>query len=339
MLEGNIIMHGLREEEWELDSNRRERIYHAIASTVDAEDRRARLDIARSIPIRSSRRLGKYKTGKNQPILIAFEKKAHADILFESKSWLPCRVYKDREYTQEVENKCKLLRPILKLARSIEKYQGKCMLEEDHLVILGTAYTVEDLHKLPNDLSRFHASSKMDNSNSVLAFFGELSPFSNFHKSPFEYNSQEYHCSEQFIQEQKALLFNDTATAEQIMISTTALECKEKGKEIKGFREDIWKQKAEHMCFPGILAKFESNKCLADMLLSTCGKEIVEATYDNMWGTGVPLHQKDCVDKKKWKQVGLLGSILMKVHDRLSTMSDNDTSMIDTGIAHQQWCK
>ena len=51
------------------------------------------------------------------------------------------------------------------------------------------------------------------------------------------------------------------------------------------------------------------------MLLSTCGKEIVEATYDTMWGTGVPLQHKDCVDKKEWKQVGLLGSILMKVHD------------------------
>ena len=131
MLEGNIIMHGLREEEWELDSNRRERIYHAIASTVDTEDRRARLDIARSIPIRSSRRLGKYKTSKNRPISIAFEKKAHADILFQSKSWLPCGVYIDREYTQEVENKRKLLRPILKLACSIEKYQGKCKLEEE----------------------------------------------------------------------------------------------------------------------------------------------------------------------------------------------------------------
>ena len=131
MLEGNIIMHGLREEEWELDSNHKEHIYHAIASTLDAEDRRAGLDIARSIPIRSSRILGKYKTGKSRPISIAFEKKSHADILFKGKSWLPRGVYIDREYTQEVENKCKLLHPILKLAHSIEKYQGKCKLEDD----------------------------------------------------------------------------------------------------------------------------------------------------------------------------------------------------------------
>ena len=122
-----------------------------------------RLDIARSIPIRSSRRLGKYKTGKNRPISIVFEKKTHVDILFKSKSWFPWGVYIDREYTQEVDNKWKLLHPILKLAHSIEKYQGKCKLEDDQLVMLGTTYTVDDLHKLPDDLSGFHASSKTDN--------------------------------------------------------------------------------------------------------------------------------------------------------------------------------
>ena len=333
MLEGNIIMHGLREEEWELDSNHKEQIYHAIASTVDAEDRRARLDIARSIPIRSSRRLGKYKTGKSRPISIAFEKRSHADILFESKSWLPGGVYIDREYTQEVENKCKLLCPILKLARSIEKYQGKCKLEDNQLVILGTTYTVDELHKLPNDLSGFHASSKTDTENTVIAFFGELSPFSNFHKSPFQFKGQEYHCSKQFIQEQKALLFNDTETAESIMISTTALEWKEKGKEIKGFKGETWRRKAEDLCLPGIWAKFESNKCLADMLLSMCGKQIVEATYNTMWGTGVPLHQRDCLDTKKWKNVGLLGSMLMKVRDQLSTSGGDDSSLMDTGTS------
>ena len=200
-------------------------------------------------------------------------------------------------------------------------------------MILGTTYTVDDLHKLPNDLSGFHASSKTDTNNTVIAFFGELSPFSNFHKSPFQLKEQEYHCSEQFIQEQKALLFNNTETAESIIISTTALKCKEKGKEIKGFKEETWRRKAEDLCLPGIQAKFESNKCLADMLLSTCGQQIVEATYDTMWGTGVPLHQRDCLDTKKWKNIGLLGSMLMKVCAQLSASRGVDSSLMDTGTS------
>ena len=97
MLEGNLIMHGLKEDEWELEDNRRERIYHAISSMVDAEDRCARLDIARSIPIHTMKRIGKYKAGKNRPISISFEKKSHANVLLESKSWLPCGVYIDCE--------------------------------------------------------------------------------------------------------------------------------------------------------------------------------------------------------------------------------------------------
>ena len=98
MLKVNLIIHGLREEEWEDETSRRERVYHAIAPTVDADDRTERLHTARSIPIRSTTRLGKYKQGKNRPISIQFEKKSHADILYSSKSWLPKGVYVDREY-------------------------------------------------------------------------------------------------------------------------------------------------------------------------------------------------------------------------------------------------
>ena len=133
----------------------------------------------RSIPIRTTTRLGKYKQGKSRPISIQFEKKSHADILYSSKSWLPKGIYVDREYTLEIECQRKLLCPILRLAHTIEKYQGKCKLEDNQLVILGTRYGINDIHKLPDDLSGFHAASKT--TKKIHAFLGELSPFSNFH--------------------------------------------------------------------------------------------------------------------------------------------------------------
>ena len=40
MLGNNIIMHGVREDTWELDDNRKEKVYKAIAPTVDEKDRR-----------------------------------------------------------------------------------------------------------------------------------------------------------------------------------------------------------------------------------------------------------------------------------------------------------
>ena len=184
------------------------------------------------------------------------------------------------------------------MARGIEAYQGKCKLEDNYLVIHGKKYGTSDLHKLPNDLSGFHASSKIDDKNAVHAFFGELSPFSNFHPAHFEVDRVEYNSSEQFIQNQKALLFNDLETSDRIMISSTPLECKNLGKEVKGFKEDIWREHAESLCYPGLLAKFLSNTYLKEMLLSTGHSQIVEATYDTMWGTGIPLHSMDSLDKK-----------------------------------------
>ena len=280
---------------------------------MDSPDRRERLDIARGIPIRTTKRLGRYRLGRNRPISISFEKKSHADVLYESKSWLPKGVYIDKEYTDEVEKQRKLLRPILKLARGINKYQGKCKLEDNHLIIHGVRYGVEDLHKLPSELSGFHASSETSLEENVHAFFGELSPFSNFHKAPFVLEDINFFCTEQFIQWKKATLFNDTDNANRILVSSSAQECKELGKGIIGSNEDTWKREAEDLCYPGILAKFEQNHCLKEMLLSTGNQEIVEASYDTTWGTGIPLRQKDCLNRSKWNSVGLLGHLLMRV--------------------------
>ena len=86
---------------------------------------------------------------------------------------------------------------------------------------------------------------------------------------------------------------------------------------MKGFKEDCWREEAEQLCFPGLLAKFKSNECLKDMLLSTGNMQIVEATCDTMCGTGVPLHHHDCLDKKRSKNTGLLGNILMTIRTEL----------------------
>ena len=75
MLQNNLIIHGIKEEKWELDENRKEKIHRAIANTVDAPDYRRRLKIANSITIIKSSRIGKYRTGGCHPISVCFEKK------------------------------------------------------------------------------------------------------------------------------------------------------------------------------------------------------------------------------------------------------------------------
>ena len=234
------------------------------------------------------------------------------------KKHLPKGVFVDREYTEETECARKLLRPILKLAKAKPEYKGKSRLDRDVLVIQGRRYSTKQLHKLPSDINGFKASSKEN--NGVIAFFGELNPLSNFHVAHFEVNGSKYHSSEQFIQEQKALHFKDYKTSSRIMNAATPLECKELAHEIHGYDQESWAAVVKEKCKPGILAKFTSsnNTCLGHLLLTTGQKKIVEACYNSLWGTGVPLKDKDCLKEHKWENIGVQGEILMEVRELLN---------------------
>ena len=313
LLESNLIMHGISEEAWEQEKSRTEKIYAAIANTIENDDPWEKLKIAREISIRSSKRLGKYKLGRKRPISICFETKGHADSLYENKKLLPEGVYVDREYTPEVENRRQILRPILRRVRGMEKYKGKCKLDEDKLVIQGTKYTINTLHRLPQDLNGYNASSKFG--DSTIAFFGQLNPFSNFHRAPFIMNDKTYLTSEHYIQETCALYLNDETTARRIMNEDDPAEAKKLSTNIVGYSADKWHAVVKTLVYPGIKKKFTSHPNLLHVLHATKGMKIVEASFDKIWGTGVPIHSDDCLDEDKWHGIGILGEILMDIRE------------------------
>ena len=318
MLKNNLIIHGIQEDQWKQEVNRQEKIHKAIACTVDDKDSRKCMKIARSVSIVKTEHLGRYRSGSNRPISICFEKSCHAETLFQCRKHLSKGVFVNREYTEEPERARKLLRPILKLAKTKPEYKGKSRLDGDVLVIQGYRYSTGQLHKLPSDINGFKASSKEN--DGVIAFFGELNPLSNFHAAHFEVNGHMYQSSEQFIQEQKAIYFKDYETSSRIMNAATPLECKELAREIHGFDCKQWETVVKEKCKPGILAKFtsSSNTSLGHLLLTTGQKKIVKVCYDSLWGTGVPLKDKDCLKEHKWKNIGVQGEILMEVCDLLS---------------------
>ena len=115
----------------------------------------------------------------------------------------------------------------------------------------------------------------------------------------------------------------DVETAKTIMASLTPLECKNASRNITGYNHDEWKQHAKELCKPGIAAKFGSNSSLMNLLHSTGEKMLVESCHDQLWGTGVPLRDKDCLNREKWCGAGILGEILME----LRTEIPNDVPM------------
>ena len=151
-----------------------------------------------------------------------------------------------------------------------------------NLIIKGLTYTTKTLHKLLRALSGFHVSGK--SSETAYGFFGELHPFSNFHPSKFTMGEHQFNSSEQFIEYQKAMLFNDSATAEQILKCDTPRECKSLAKGIVNFDMVQWKDNAEDLCEPGIKAKFIQNSGIAKLLLSTDNKKLTECCKDPPMG-------------------------------------------------------
>ena len=77
------------------------------------------------------------------------------------------------------------------------EYKENCRMEGEKLIINSTKYGIEDLGKLPSNLSAYLAAEKSN--EDTIVFHGELSPYSNFHRSVFIVNNERFHSSEQWI--------------------------------------------------------------------------------------------------------------------------------------------
>ena len=189
------------------------------------------------------------------------------------------------------------------------------------MVIQGKKYNWNNLEELPQNLSTHTISSRQD--ASYFGFFGELNPLSNFYPAPFIHEGIHYSTSEQYIQARKAEFCGDADTKHQIMQAKSALKCKSLGKEIQNCDSEKWNQVASEKCFPGILSKFQQNAGIASFLKNTGTKTILECCYDEEWGNSIPLSNPDCINPKKLKNQGILGSMLEHVREILLDQATN----------------
>ena len=135
-----------------------------------------------------------------------------------------------------------------------------------------------------------------------------------FHPSPFSVNNITYKTSEHFIQSEKAKHYGDTKSELAILSCETALDARRLGHNITKPKEATeWNSVAKDVCATGIQEKFHQNNNLLLLLLSTNNQTLAEASQDSIWGTGIPLKDDKCLDKSEWKNIGILGEILMEL--------------------------
>jgi ribA/ribD-fused uncharacterized protein len=129
-----------------------------------------------------------------------------------------------------------------------------------------------------------------------------------------------YHTAEHYMMAEKAALFGDYKARQAVLDCSNPADAKALGRKIQGFDEDTWARHRQDVVMRGNLAKFRQNPELADFLIGTGKKILVEASpYDRIWGLGAS--DERARQPSQWKGLNLLGFSLMDVRTHLANAS------------------
>ena len=146
----------------------------------------------------------------------------------------------------------------------------------DVLFIRGKRYTVDNLDELDGELSMEKFNERSNDSTVVFGgMYRNFHPLSNYYQSQLIF--QKYSSIEQAYQHQKALLFDDLDTADQLMDTHDHSVAKRLSFKIKGFKEQVLKRKRYDILLELTKRKFIQNPNLATALLATDTKRIAES--------------------------------------------------------------
>jgi ribA/ribD-fused uncharacterized protein len=133
----------------------------------------------------------------------------------------------------------------------------------------------------------------------------------------------------QYMMYNKAILFGDWATANQIIACRNPKLIisygRNVGKKNDTWDQEVWDEEKFKIVVDGNFLKFSQNPVLKKLLLSTSNSYIAEASnIDNIWGIGISENHIDAKDHTKWNEYGqnLLGKALMEVRFRIRKSSD-----------------
>lgn len=141
---------------------------------------------------------------------------------------------------------------------------------------------------------------------------------SNWYLSDFEMDGIKYTSMEQYMMYQKAMVFHDNETAQQILETSNVGKIKAFGRAVKEYDDCIWNGLRQIIVFQGLLEKFRQNDELKQKLLAT-GQDILAecAVQDKIWGIGLSMTDERRLDRAEWKGQNLLGFSLMCVRSEL----------------------
>ena len=249
--------------------------------------------------------------------MVKFEEKSQCEKAWKAKSGLKgTKIILCEDLPSSMIDNRKVLLPYFHAARRSEKVK-KCSLQRDCLVIDSQKYYANDIDKIPQDLAPHTPYERQMTTTEGTAFFGKRSFMSNFFPCQFKENHITFDNVEKYYQYKKALYFQDTLSAEQILKAKTPRKAKSLGHQIKHFDEDMWRTVQRQTMFTGCALKFKQNPQLT-MLLKTTKGLIVEANpHEKFFSCGLSISDKKIEDYSQWPGENALGQILCDLRESL----------------------
>ena len=141
---------------------------------------------------------------------------------------------------------------------------------------------------------------------------------SNWYLSDFTVDGTAYSSMEQYMMHQKALLFQDSAIAHQILSTSNVGKIKALGRSVHNYDDILWNGLRQIIVYKGLLEKFRQNDELKSRLLATSPDILAEcAVQDRIWGIGLSMKDDRRFDLSQWQGQNLLGFSLMCVRAEL----------------------
>lgn len=161
-------------------------------------------------------------------------------------------------------------------------------------------------------------------------FWGNSDIYSQWHPSKFKCLTTGivFTHAEQYMMYNKAIVFEDNATAEKILKATNPKLQKELGREVKNFNAEKWDAVKYDIVQNACYLKFTQNPDMLAQLLKTGDRTLVEASpYDKIWGIGMTENDYGVEDEKLWKGENLLGFALTDTRNFLVNLLYNKENL------------
>ncbi|ESO07577.1 hypothetical protein HELRODRAFT_151965, partial [Helobdella robusta] len=147
-------------------------------------------------------------------------------------------------------------------------------------------------------------------------FWRYESPFSQHYPVTFELDGMTFNCAEQYYMFKKADTFGDQRSIFNIMKSCSPIAQKSLGRKVAGFDRNKWDAISRQIVRKANFAKFSQNEELLQILLSTRGTTLVEASpKDALWGINLEADNYLVLKRNWWRGQNWLGEELTKLRD------------------------